>query len=401
LISAAANPYIPRLSHNADLKSNNTALVLYALFTHPHLSRGEITRLTMLAPSTVSNITTDLIEQGIVRRAGNIGYSGAGRRSDILSRNPSARCVAAVHVTPERCHIGIVDLGYAVLKMQELIFDGGFNEKEMQAVLDALGGLIEETRVGAKLSAIALALPNHPRSIASIFEHFQRRFPATPVLRINNTEAMAVHEYYLHLGKKLHTVAYVYVGTGIGSGFIINGTLYRGVNGNACDLGHMYMTEKPLVCRCGREGCMETVSSERVISEALAEHYHLERQPLREELVNFLSARLNENDEFCAGLIREAAEYLGKGIFNLVSITDPQLVIVAGRLNALNPLFSSLVEEAYMRRARQISPAIVPLEFVPVRNNSGLIGAAMFAFISRFCGMAQETAVAVGYRYFR
>ncbi len=396
MISALANPFVPRLSQNADLKSNNTALVLYALFTHPRLSRAEITRLTRLAPSTVSNITSELLERGMVRLAGNLGRGGAGRRSEILSLNPQARCVAAVHVTPERCRIGIVDLGYSVQKTRELVFNKALNEPDSQALLDALSALLEETRLEYEISAIALALPNHPRSFASLFDRFQRHFTAIPTFNINNTEAMAVHEYYLHLNKKLHTVAYVYVGTGIGSGFIINGTLYRGVNGNACDLGHMYMTDKQLVCRCGREGCLETVCSERVLAEALQEHYRLERPPLREELISFLSGRLKENDEYCAGLIREAAQYLGKGIFNLVSITDPQQVIVAGRLNDLNPLFSSLVEEAYMQRARQISPAIVPLEFIPLRNDSGLIGAAMFSFISLFCGQAQETAVAVG-----
>ncbi|HUZ18138.1 MAG TPA: ROK family protein, partial [Spirochaetia bacterium] len=232
--------------------------------------------------------------------------------------------------------------------------------------------------------------------VPSIEARFSKRFPGLPFYRFNNTEAMAVHEYYLDLGKRYQTVAYVYVGTGVGSGFIIDGDLYRGYHGNACDLGHMYMTDKPLVCRCGRVGCLETVASELALSREAARHFRLERAPVREELIGFLSARLQERDTFCARLLGDAADYLGKGIFNLVSITDPEIVVVSGRLNALNPYFSSLVEEAYMERARRISPTIVPIEFLPVRPEAGLVGAAMFSFISMLCEVDQPAETAVG-----
>ncbi len=378
-----------------DARSDGAAQVLYTLLTHPRLARSEISRMTRLAPSTVSKIANDLMEEGVIRRAGSLGGPGAGRPSDLLSRNPSAGRVASVHVTPERCRIGIVDLGYAVLDTQDIVFDEGFTETQSDAVAQALAALASRTEGGSHLTAVALALPNYPYSVPAIRASFERAFPGTPVHRINNSEAMAVQEYYSRLVNELHTVAYVYVGTGIGSGLIIGGNLYRGVNGNACDVGHMYITEKPLACRCGREGCLETVASERALATALTEHYGLARPPAREEIVSFISARLAENDRFCGNLVRQAAEYLAKGICNLVSITDPQRVIVCGRLNALNPLYSSLVEEAYMRRTRLITPVIVPLEFVPLRDDGALVGAAMFSFISLYCGSAQGTAVAV------
>lgn len=390
-----ATIHAPRFRQNTDLKQHNRALVLYALLTHANISRAEIAELTMLAPSTVSTITSQLIEQGLARRAGNIGSPGAGRRSDILSRNPAARTVAALHITPERCVAGIVDLAYSVLASTEVLFDEGLSEADMPLVLDRMEELIDSGNVRPKLSAISLAYPNHPYHIPAIEAQFTRRFGDLPFYRINNAEAIAVHEYYLKLEKSYRTIAYVYVGTGVGSGFIIDGDLYRGFSGNACDLGHMYVTDKPRVCRCGREGCLETVASELALSREIASHYSLERPPVREELIEFLSAKLRANDPFCARLVGEAADYLGKGIFNLVSIADPQIVFVGGRLNALNPYFSSLVEEAYMKRARNISPSIVPIEFVPVRNDAALVGAAMFSFMSMLCQVGHATADAV------
>lgn len=384
----------PRPDRVATLKSGNRSLLLHLLFTHPFLPRTELIRQTNLAPSTVSMITSELLEEGLIRRVGNVGRSGAGRPSEILARNPSAGLAAAVHITPERCRIGIVDLGYNVLESQDLYFAGGFEERHTGEVTESLRGLVERTRTAPRLAAVALALPNYPYSVSAIQEKFVRAFPEVPVHRINNTEAMAVHEFYLRLGRELHSIVYVYVGTGIGSGLIINHNLYRGAHGDACDFGHMYVTDRPLVCRCGREGCLETVASERAVAASLVEHYGLSHPPVREDLIEFLVARLTERDEFCGNLLEEAAEYLGKGVFNLVSITDPERVIVAGRLTALGPLYTNLVQESYMRRARRLSPETVPIEFIEPRDDSALIGGAMFSFISLHCGVVQPAAVA-------
>ncbi len=383
-----------RPSQTADLESNNRSLILNSLFKHPSLSRHDLVAETQLAPSTVSSITGALLDQGLIRRAGDVEQIGAGRRSEVLARNPSASCAAAVQFTPERCRIGVVDFGYDVLQTRDLIFEGGFQEHDTSEVISALLKLVAGIRAEAKLVAVALALPNHPYNVAAIHDQFQQAFETVPVHRINNTEAMAVHEFYRRLGKELHTVVYAYVGTGIGSGLIINGNLYRGVHGDACDFGHMYITDRPLLCRCGREGCLETVASERAVSSALADHFGLAHPPVREALIEFLIARLTEHDLFCASLIREAADYLGKALFNLVSITDPQRVIIGGRLTTLGPLYWSLVQESYMKRVRSYSPETVPLEFVPVRDDSALIGGAMFSFISLYCGVVQPVAVA-------
>ncbi len=394
MVTRSAHPFVPGFSQTADLKSNNTALVMYILLTHPHIARNEIINLTRLAPSTVSNITASLMDRGVIKRVGNLGQGGAGRKSDLLARNPQARSVAAIHITPERSTLGIVDLGYETTDEREVIFERGFAEADTETIMDELERLIESSGAKRRLGAIGLAIPNHPYNVDEIERRFRERYQVLPVYRINNTEAMAVYEYYSRLRRDYHTIAYVYVGTGIGSGLVINGDLYQGVNGNACDLGHMYMTDRPLLCRCGREGCVETVASERAVGERLREHYDLPKSPVREELVEFLNARIREKDPFAVELLGEAADYLGKAIFNLVAIADPQLLVVAGRFNALNPLYSSLVEEAYMARARRVPERIVPLSFRPVPDNAGLVGAAMFSFVSLFCSVDQVAAAA-------
>jgi len=384
IFSNIDNTFLLKHKKIVNLRAENVSSVLYTFFTHEYLSRNEIIQLTSLSPSTVSNITSDLMDRGIIKRVGNLGKSTPGRKSDLLSRNSKAFSVASVHFTPENIRLGIVDLGYNLVDSKNMCFPNNFEEKQTDNVIQELKSLIEKNSGLKNNSAIGLALPNYPFNNKRIISAFKTAFEL-PIVHINNVEAMAMCEYYFHLNKTLHTLVFVYVGTGIGSGVIINGNLYRGITGKACDLGHIYITDEPLICRCKRKGCLETVASEYSISQKLARHYNLDPPPVRDDLIQHLSDYIQKEDDFTLSLIKKAASYLGKGLFNLVSILDPQEVVITGRMNKLNPFFSNLVEKAYLDHARQSSFPIIPLRFIELREDAGLKGTAMFSFMSIFC----------------
>jgi predicted NBD/HSP70 family sugar kinase len=378
------NLFFLKSRQTADLRTENTVSVLYALLTHDHLSRRQIIELTGLAPSTVSAITSRLLDSGIVRRIGNRGKGTAGRKADILSRNPQAAYMASVHLTPELCRVGIVDLGYNILASKELSFPEGFSETEVSSVVRELESLLEAWSYSDRLAAIGIALPHHPYDNPYIVRSFRSAF-SYPIVQMNNVEAMAMCEYYDHLSKRLHTLVFIYIGTGIGTGLIIDGNLYQGVTGSASDFGHTFITDAPIVCRCGRKGCLEAVASELSLSRAMAEHFELHSTPVRHELIDLLAANIQKGDAFTLSLLEKAASYLGRGIFNLVTILDPQEIVITGRLNRLNPFYSNLVEKAYLDHARQGRFPIIPLNFLPLREDAGLKGTVMFAFVSLFC----------------
>jgi predicted NBD/HSP70 family sugar kinase len=382
----------PRSRQVTDLRTANTVSVLYDLLTHRHLSRKELIRSTGLAPSTVSGITAELLELGIIKRVGILGGTSAGRKAELLSRNPKAASLAAVHLTPESCRIGILDLGYKFLAKEEIAFPEGFKETDTQALISELRSLVKENARTNNMIAVGVALPDHPFDNQQIVDSFRSAFPCS-IVHMNNVEAMAMYEYYDRLSKRVHTAVFIYIGTGIGSGLIIDGSLYKGVTGRACDLGHTYITDEPILCRCGRRGCLETVASELSLGRALAGRYGLDPAPVRDELIDLISTNLQKGDAFTISLLEKAAFYLGKGIFNLIVTLDPQQIVVTGRVNRLNPLFSNLVERAYLDHARQGDFPIVPLEFIDLRDEAGLKGAAMFSFISLLCGADNRSLI--------
>jgi len=374
-----------RARQTADLRVDNTATILSMLLRHQYVSRREFIRSTGLAASTVSTITGDLIERGLVSRIGNIGTSGAGRKAELLSRRPEAAYAAAVHFTPEQVRIGIIDFGYELVTARNLSFDEGFTEDQTDLVIDELRTLIDASGYHIDLSAVGLALPNDPFDNGAIVSRFRERFE-TPIVYINNVEAMAMCEYYFQLGTSLSTFVFVYLGTGIGSGFIIDGELYRGVTGRASDFGHTYITDEQVVCRCGRTGCLEAVASESALKRELEAQYTGLPPLNRKNLIPTVADLVRKEDPQAIDIVRRAADYLGKGIFNLASVLDPESVVVTGRINSMNPYFSNLVEQAYRRQARNSAFPGMPLHFIPLREDAGITGTAMFCFKTLFCG---------------
>lgn len=374
------------------LREQNTSTILSLFLKREYLSRHEITAQTGLAPSTVSSITSDLIDRRILHRVGNLGASGAGRKAELLSRNPAASVIAAVHFTPESVRLGLIDFGYSLIASKDLHYPNSFDESQTGSVIEELQQLISKSGYRHALSGVGLALPNDPFDNDAIVAAFSESFDV-PVASINNVEAMATCEYYFQLSKTLQTFVFVYVGTGIGSGFVIDGELYRGVTGKASDFGHTYVTDEPVRCRCGRTGCLEAVASEYAIMRELSRRRDDVAGHSRGSLVSRLGQLVQQEDEAAVSLLSKAADYLGKGVFNLVTVLDPQAVVITGRMNSLNPYFSNLVERSYIAQMRNNVFPGVPLYFTPLREDAGVTGAAMFCFFALYCGGRSRAAV--------
>jgi predicted NBD/HSP70 family sugar kinase len=332
----------------------------------------------------VSTITATLGRDGVIKSAGSVRESDFGRRTELLTRNPNAYYSAAVHITPERCVAGLYDFAYRQLATREFTFPVSFTENDAADIAEALEEMIGEHGASKKVVGLGLALPNHPFDKEDVRQRFEQRLDL-PVFVVNNVETMALCHYYFDLHREFRTIAFAYVGTGIGSGLIIDGSLYTGESGNASDLGHIYITDRDTQCRCGRVGCLETVAAEWSIARRLAEIDGRHDAPSRWLLIDELSTRLSQNDAQVLELIDEVARYLGRAFFNLRTILDPEAIFFTGRLNALGPYVRNLIEREYVANAQADPRPIAPLRFLDFREDAGLTGAAIHAFVSVFC----------------
>ena len=121
----------------------------------------------------------------------------------------------------------------------------------------------------------------------------------------------------------------VTLGTGVGSGFIVNGQLMLGSHGNAGELGHMTLVMDGRPCTCGRKGCLEAYVSIRGLRETYTE---LDGDPevMKEEGVKCIADAAHRGDAAALQTFKHAVRWLAVGLANAVTITGPQRIVLFG-----------------------------------------------------------------------
>ncbi len=151
-------------------------------------------------------------------------------------------------------------------------------------------------------------------------------------VRISQDSRLAAWaEYLLGAGRNYSSIICVTLGTGIGSGIIIDGKIFHGAMNTAGELGHCVFEKDGRRCNCGNHGCLERYASGTGMIERALEAYpeKLADRPQKAETVFELAYA---GDEDVLRLIRGVVEDLAVGVANAVSILSPEAVIISGGL---------------------------------------------------------------------
>lgn len=368
--------YASRTAHLSDL---NKRRVVDVLLETEQSSRRELAERTHLASSTISMIISELIDEELVRRIGKRGQSTAGRREEIVARNPRAATVIGVHYTTDACTFGLIDFGLGIVEEFGISRDEYDPERVDLAIVQGINTLLDRYRHDRNVLGVVLSLPNNPVREQVVTARVSEQLEI-PVYGINNVTAMAVYYNYVRQQATGDTFSLVYIGSGIGSGLVIRGEAYHGVNGNASDLGHLFIRESEQTCRCGLTGCLETFSSLEAISRRINEQFPEAGTLKGDKLVDFLEKNLWAGDRVVEALINTACVDLARGIRNLVAILDPGMILVVSRLNRLNPFYEGRLREHFY--AGLAAPAVqtTRLEFGEYHPEAGIVGAGLYLF---------------------
>ena len=210
-----------------------------------------------------------------------------------------------------------------------------------------------------------------------------------PLSIINDADAAVLAEYRLGSGIGAINLIYITISTGIGGGLVLNGELYRGSNGLAAEIGHMTIISGGPDCSCGRQGCLEALSSGTALARearaqlkrgepSLLQKYSSENgvQSITAELI-FLAE--SKGDKLSRYLIQQAASHLGTGLKNLVNIFAPDRIVIGGGLSNQWPTYVApavkvMREDAFADLGRHLR--VLPSH---LGQKSGAIGAAIIA----------------------
>ncbi|MCX4514062.1 ROK family transcriptional regulator [Streptomyces sp. NBC_01619] len=356
-------------------------------------TRGDLQRATGLSRSTVGHRLDQLFGAGWLRDAA--GTSTGGRPSARIEFDPKHAVVLAVDLETRHARAAVLDLTGTVLAVRSgalLIGDGPV------AVLGELARwfapLLAEAGAGpTDVCGIGLSVPGpvdfgtgrvvQPPIMPGwdgfpIRETMQEAYEEhvgpsrepgpVPVLVDNDANLMAYAEHRAaHAGCSAFLL--VKASTGIGAGVVVDGGIYRGIDGSAGDIGHIRLHDRPdALCMCGSYGCLAAVASGRALAAQLSE--------LGVPTTSGSDVRrlLAEGQPDAVRLAREAGQLIGEVLATVVTLLNPGVLVLTGDL-AGTPFLTGVRELLY-QRAMPRTTAHLDVVTGRLDDRAGLTGAA-------------------------
>lgn len=269
------------------------------------------------------------------------------------------------------------------------------NTEDLGQLVDSLRNLVEELRKDAAILGIGVGLPglrssqtgriavspNIPCLKGADVASLLGPSVGVEVVTRNDADMSAWAEFTVGAAVGTSHLVCLTLGTGVGSGLILDGKLYNGSRGYASEAGHLVVDPEGLPCSCGGRGCLEAMASATGIV-ALARSWIEpgERKQIPEPWTAEGLARAGEAGHAGARRVFDhAGRYLGIACASLINLLNPDAIVLAGAvMGAGNLLLKPAVAEA-RRRAFEVGFStcrIVPARLGP---DAGVVGAALFA----------------------
>ncbi len=237
---------------------------------------------------------------------------------------------------------------------------------------------------------IIIALPNLPGwADLPLRDHIAQR-TGRPVIVENDANAAAFGEFWVGAGRdpSIRHMVMLTLGTGIGTGLIINGRVLHGGFNLGAEGGHVILDPDGPACGCGQRGCLESLASAshlaRRAAEVLDAGERSSLQTIHQRGDSITSKDVFEaveaGDALARRLAEQTATYLAIGCINLCRLLDPQMIVFAGGMALAGDMLFDLVRGAFDRRTWSVAKDRVKIVPARLGNDAGFIGAAAVAW---------------------
>jgi len=367
------------------IKKINKKNILQLLYKKNQLTKQEISNaLHISIPTVISNVN-ELIEEGYLDEAG-VAESTGGRKPIIVRYLPEARYSFGVSVTSNKIRIALVNLKLDIIKEEEFELSEEHQSVDilMDNIKECIDTIVYDFKIpNDKIIGVGFSLPgtvneeklilgNAPNlKLKNIeFKKYETKYNYKFYIE-NEANAAAYAETFLNLDNVVKNLVFVSITGGIGAGIMINGNLYKGHNKRAGEFGHMTIVKNGQQCNCGKKGCWELYASER----ALMKQYNQEFNSTDKSMKEFF--RLTRINEKAKNILYNYINYLAEGIKNVILITDPEEVIIGGKIAYYEEYFKELLIMKVFEENSFYTKGDCKLSFSKLKSNASILGAAL------------------------
>ncbi len=333
---------------NVDLvKQLNSAAVYRLIDQQGPISRIQVADVSQLAPASVTKITRQLLERGLIKEVAQQASTG-GRRAISLTTEVDPFHSVAVRLGRDYIQLSLFNLAGIELASSHHDFDY-INQPEL---VDGLVGFIrdfisEHEALIGQLIAIGVALPGLVNPELGVVEYMPNievnSFTLGEIIKENfdvecfvgnDVRGMALAEHYFGASQDCQDSILVSVHRGTGAGIIVNGQVFLGFNRNVGEIGHIQIDPLGEQCQCGNFGCLETVAANPAIvnrvKKLIKQGYESSLMDLDFITINDICQHANHGDELSKQALVRVGNQLGKAIAITINLFNPQKVIIAG-----------------------------------------------------------------------
>lgn len=269
----------------------------------------------------------------------------------------------------------------------------------LNELTDALKEMIEETNTNDLIKGIGVGAPNGNffkgtieyapnlrwKGVIHFTSMLEERI-GIPVALTNDANAAAIGEMTYGAAKGMKDFIVITLGTGVGSGIVVNGQLIYGHDGFAGELGHVIMRRNNgRLCGCGRNGCLETYSSATGLVRTAREYLDLQPEvnsrlrtiPLEDLTSKDVFDAAILNDDIAKKVFQFTGEILGEAFADFVAFSSPEAIILFGGLAKAGDLILNPIRESMEKNLLDIYKDKIKLIFSALKeSDAAVLGAS-------------------------
>ncbi len=382
---------------NVDLvKQLNGAAVYRLIDQQGPISRIQIAELSQLAPASVTKISRQLLERGLIKEVDQQASTGGRRAISIITETRPFQTVA-VRLGRNDATLTLYDLSAKALSEQHYALPERTQETLENALIAAITNFIElNQRKIRELIAISVILPGLVDPVKGIVRYMphisvhnwklvdmlENQFSVTSFVG-HDIRSLALAEHYFGATRDCQDSILVRLHRGTGAGILVNGQIFLGSNGNVGEIGHIQVDPLGERCHCGNFGCLETIAANSAIENRvrnLLTQGYPSKLSLDDCTISSICKAANRGDQLACEVIEYVGRHLGKSIAIAINLFNPQKVVIAGEITeaykVLLPALQSCINAQVLKDFRRNLP-IVTSEL----NHRSAIGA--FALVKR------------------
>ncbi|MEG1648638.1 MAG: ROK family protein [Rikenellaceae bacterium] len=391
--------------HDSKVSSIKESILKYVA-QHTEVTIANVAREINLSIPTIVKLINELIADGFLVDMGKHDSLG-GRKPNVYGLKASNSYFVGVDVRHDILSFYTVDLSGGKVDSKDITdFSMKDTPENLVIIIDHIKDYIASLTINKKhIVTVGISLSgriNSREGRSNTNYNYEERPLAEivsekigyNVILENDTKAITYGEYVTTCTDGEKDVLYVHVDWGLGLGLIFDGKLYYGKSGYSGEMGHAVLFDNQQICICGKRGCLETEVSGSALCRKIAEKYAMgESTILKDKLRDKGFVTLNEaieavksEDMLSIEIVEQMGKDLGKFLAGILNILNPELLILGGKVSAVDNYLRLPVISTINKTSLNIVTSDTTIRTSTLGEKAGVVGIAMLAR-NRYLGL--------------